>query len=212
MDADIDIEMIIKVARSAANKVAQSSSELQRDLEQDLLLHVLERRDLFDRYILIASELSEAERQNKLFVALVRWGSKKINVEINHFRQTRSTVTIEELESKFDTDRMEEGFPQHQHPYVAMTEEQIIGVLPFILLEDMDVPADHAEEVSIVRSVVASCTPAQREVLYRLARGMNYEEIGEELGIHPHTAAKRYQRARLHERCDRPVYGHRNKP
>jgi DNA-directed RNA polymerase specialized sigma24 family protein len=206
----INFNLVTRIARNAAVKVTKTSgATTTADLQQDLLVYVLEKQKMFDRYINVDSPLSLRERENKLYVSLLRQASKILN---DYIKVSRSEV-VGLFEDGYNYDIEDysaqashlSAIPYH-HPWEQMTDEQVLGLLPFVLLPDEEIPVEVLEKVGILRGAVASCTQPQVAVISRLAQGMDLKEIAEDLGISVNTINKRLSRAKLKERCEVPVH------
>jgi hypothetical protein len=207
--------MVMRIAKNAAYKVSAIYPDGRDDLEQELILHVLDKYEMFRRYVSPRSTMPLKKRENSLYVSLVRYGHKHLNISMDTYKHElgpiwidtnleRGTYTHTEGSDSFEDASYLYRLP-YNHPYESMDEETILSLLPFIALQDTDIPDEDIEGVAIVRSAVFSCTPEQQDVLVRIAAGMNFHEIAEDLGKTESAVKKRYQRAALTQRCDRPV-------
>lgn len=204
-DKQIDVDLLRRIARNASKRVTRSNPNITEDVEAELLLWAWEHRDAIKNYIIPGLPLRE--RENKLFVTLVRRGAKIVREVITE-NQTAGDYFFTSKAAEYLVKPDDGGIPHVSIPsqWKAMSRQRVIELLPFIHLQDSDVPRDYRLQVSVVRDAVATCTQAQQDVIRRLGRGMSYEEIAEDLGISAHSASKRFQRARLEERCDIPQW------
>lgn len=206
-----DIDLLRRMARNAAKSItANRAHQYRDDIEGELLLWAWEHRSKLSAYLLPGR--STGERENKLFITLIRQAAKILN---GIFVRNGTEILMDEIFE--DGSGLSKGahMPTMNLPsdYRSMTSSEIIELLPLIHLDDTQVPREELERVALVRNAVQSCTPSQQAVIRRLARGLSYRQISDELGISAGAARKRFARAEkdLHRRCQQYV-GSRQRP